>query len=561
MNYFKIIVKGAFILSLLSTPFLVAENSCSSSHPHIFKKKTLRADYVIIGVGTAGAVLAKKLTDNKKTSVIAIHNGKNLTKDPDIRFSKNVITTVISSLFDSPFFEAGKTTPQIAADDRKVPWLIGLPLGGASSINAEAYCRGTNEIYSQWEAIAGPLWSVDRIDRIYKKLETYDGKTNDPNSRGTDGPLNVRQNPVPSKVSKKFTRAIIQGTGFPFVEDYNDIRTPIGASRALQYTQKGLDGALRVSSAVAFLNKKVMTPSGRGVHGRKLRVFFESSALRTIWEGNKAIGIEFVKNGRHKKVYANKGVIVCAGLRSSPFLMHSGIGPKELLDSLGIPVVFANDNVGQGLVDQPQCLLAFETDPNDTPVNNHNSAFASIAFFPSPTGDQTKREIRFTPVAQVPGLTAVLLDLSQPRSRGSVTINSSNPLFPPVVNIGLLSNPEDLELYQQALQVYVKQINNALQQIDPTYKLISPDPSILDDTNLLTDFIKETVLGNQCFQSHCLMAPLKNAGVVDSRGRVHGVNNLIVADDSIVPLCMDGTTMASAYLIEFNIARILNQGE
>lgn len=94
------------------------------------KRSYNRADYVIVGVGTAGAVLAKKLTDNKKTSVIAIHNGKNLTEDPDIKFSKNAFTTVLSAVAGSSFYETGLTIPQPNADDRELLWAIGLPEGG-----------------------------------------------------------------------------------------------------------------------------------------------------------------------------------------------------------------------------------------------------------------------------------------------------------------------------------------------------------------------------------------------------------------------------------------------
>ena len=164
----------------------------------------------------------------------------------------------------------------------------------------------------------------------------------------------------------------------------------------LKYTQSGNEGQFRLSSANAFLNDSVVTPSGKGVNGRKLTVKLKSTALRTIWKGNKAIGIEYFHDGKIKKAYAKKGVIVCAGLFSSAFL---------------------------------------------------------------------------------------------------ATLN----------------------------------------QMDNKYKLIFPTPEIIDDTNLLTTFIKEAVMSNQCWQSHCRMAPLGQGGVVDGTGRVYGVENLFVADDSIVP--------------------------
>lgn len=519
-------------------------------------KKSRTADYIVVGVGTAGGAVAKKLSDDKKTSVIALHIGENLTDDPLIKFSKNAPITVISALLGSDLYETGLTVPQPNADNRELFWAIALPEGGASSINAGAYCRGTNEVYAQWEAIAGPEWSVQKIIETYKSLEAYHGNTPNPAFRGYHGPLDIRQDAVPSGVSQKFTQAIIDATGFPFVVDYNDPTTPIGASSQLQYTQKGELGTLRVSSATAFLNKKVVTPSGHGVRGRKLRILFESTALKTIWEGNKAIGVEYLHHGKTKRVYAKKGIVICAGLYSSKFLMHSGVGPKPLLDSLNIPVIFDNPNVGQGLADQPSCRMLFSSNPLDFGLNPNN-IFASIAWLPSPTGDQTIRELRFATVNPIPGFTLGIFDLCQPKSRGSITINSSDPLAPPVIDLGELNDSDDLSLFQQGFQTYIKGINTALQAIDADYELLYPPPAILDDLGLLTDFIKDSISCNEHFQSHCRMAPLNEGGVVDSTGHVYGVQNLIVADDSIVPLCMDGSPMASAYLIGANIARLL----
>lgn len=541
-------------LILLSSLFCLLSNSslqAKSCH------QSSRADYVIVGVGTAGGLLAKRLTDDKKTSVIALHVGENLTEDPQVKYSRNAITTVLSALIGPPYFENGLTIPQPNADNRELLWVLALPEGGASSVNAGAWCRGTNQLYSQWEAIAGPDWSVDRISAIYKLLENYQGDTTNPEARGFCGPIDVRQVPDPSQVSLTFTQAIIEAAGVPLVLDYNDPLTPIGASPQLQYTQKGPNGYLRVSSATAFLNEKVMTPDGKGVHGRKLRVLFESTGLRTIWDGNKAIGVEYLHDGKIKKVMAKKGVIVCAGLQSSAFLMHSGIGERSLLESLNIPVVFDNPNVGQGLAEQPSVRMLFTSNPDDTPLLNQNSPFAQIAWLPAPGGDPGIRELRFTTVNPIPGVTLGIFDLCQPKSRGSVTINSADPLAPPVINLGVLSNSEDLTLFQQGFQVYIKGINQALQTIDPLYQLVYPDPALLDDSALLIDFIKENVACNEHFQSQCRMAPIDQGGVVDSTGHVYGVENLLVADDSISPMDMDGSPMASAYLIAANIAQLI----
>jgi choline dehydrogenase-like flavoprotein len=314
--------------------------------------------------------------------------------------------------------------------------------------------------------------------------------------------------------------------------------------------------------ATAFLNEKVVNSKGQGVKGRKLRIFFKSTALRTIWKGNKAVGVEYLQDGITKKVFAKKGIIVSAGLKSSFFLLHSGIGPKSLLDSLGIPVIFDNPNVGQGLVDHPGVPTLFTANPLDVDIFAIPRIFASISFLPAPGRDPGVRALRFSAAnAQTPGLFAGILDLLQPLSRGSLTINSSDPLAPPVIDLGFLTNPSDLTLLRQGLQMYVRNIANALTTHDPLYNLILPDPSILNDDNLVDDYIKEVLFSNQSFQSHCRMAPQNQGGVVDSFGRVYGAKNLYVADNSIVPQCMDGAPMASGYLIGANIARLIIENQ
>jgi len=540
-----------------------------------------RADYVVVGVGSAGGLMAKRLSDDKKTSVIALHTGKNYTESFIIKYAKNTAFSVLSVLLGLPvdltpfnlppkikeeleeflaifnadtLYETGVSIPQPFADGRQILWAIPRPLAGGTAVNAGAYCRGTNQLYSEWEATAGPEWSVPIILTTYKQLEKYHGETINQAIRGYSGPLEVRQD-KPSKLSQVFTAAEIQATGTPFVLDYNDPATPIGVSSQFQLTRKGHDSFYRVSSATAFLDE-VMHSDGTGKQKRKLKVLFESTALRTIWDGNKAIGVEYSEKGIFKRVYANKGVIVCAGLRSSPFLLQSGVGPAALLNSLNIPVIYDNPNVGQNLADQPNTVMMFSSNPADSNAES-NGVFSNIAWLPAVGGDPGSRQVRISTVDIIPGITVGILDLCQPKSRGTVSISSNNPLDPPVINLGVLSNSDDLTTFVNAYMVYVKGINEALKKIDPLYGLIYPDPAILDDPTLVENFVRGAVGSNLHFQSHCRMAPLDEGGVVDSHGRVYGVENLIIADNSINPQDMDGSPMATAYLVAANIARLL----
>lgn len=528
-----------------------------TSLAYALQAQPLTADYVLVGLGTSGPVIANKLTEDKQTSLIALQNGENLSKRPIIKFSENAALTVLDSLIGPPFYTNGLTSPQKLADDREILWAMATPAGGASSINAGAYCRGTRQLYAQWEQLAGPEWSVDRIGTIYKKLETYKGRTPTPRERGKQGPLNVLQ-VTSNQLSRKLTRAVSKATGFPRVIDYNSWKTPIGSSSQFQETQKGPDGELRVSSINAFLNHTVMTPDGHGVNGRKLRVLFDTTALRTIWKGNKAVGVEYLQDGEIKQVFARKGVIVCAGLYSSFFLLHSGVGPRDLLEPLNIPVVVDNPFVGKGLQDQPSLVMGFTANSNDFPTDSL-TIFQQINWFPNPVGGNPRvRQMRLAFANPIPGFLLAVFDLVQPTSKGSLTITSADPLDPPVIDFGFLDD-QDIIAFKNGLQKYIKEINNTLQATDPQYGLFDPNPAIFDSDEATIKFIKSRVSSNQSFQSHCKMAPRDQGGVVDSAGLVYGSQNLYVADNSIAPKMMDGSTMATAYLIPWNIARMLRE--
>lgn len=547
------------------------------------------ADYVIVGVGNAGGLLAKRLTDDKKTSVIALHSGENFTDTFILKYSKNVPFSVLATLLGSPLpfdpdslplppdviaelkafsalssdaakplYETGVSVPQTFANNREVLWVISLPGGGGSSVNAGIWCRATNQLFQKWEALAGPFWSPSRLQAIYKNLEKYKGSTTNPAARGKHGPLKVLQDNPPSPLAQVFSFAMSRASNTSLVIDYNDPNTPIGASSQMQATHRGEDGFYRVSSMTAFLDDDVMKQNGQGKHGRKLQVLFNSMGLRTIWNGNTAVGVEYLKDGQIQRAFAKKGVIVCAGLRSSPFLLQSGIGDATFLTSKGITPVFDNPNVGQNLTDQPHVVILFSSNPNDSlATTGTNRFFSQICWLPAPGGDPISRQVRFSTIDIIPGLTVGVVDLVQPSSHGSVSISSANPLDPPVVDPGELSDPSDLDLFVNAFQIYIKNLSSELQAIDPTYQLLYPDPAILNDTVALKNFIRENIEPNMHFQGHCRMAPLTQGGVVDSTGRVYGVQNLFVADNSINPTCMDGSPMSSAYLVAENIAELL----
>lgn len=519
--------------------------------------KKLTFDYIVVGTGPAGAVIAKTLTDNKKTSVLVLEAGGNNDKDKPIRDS--TFAPELEERFFPQYFWQGEGIPQEGLDERSFEWTTGRLSGGGSSINGEQYVRPTSAVFRKWEKLLGPLWSPKQAIPRFKQLEKYNGKTTNPRVHGFKGRIDIRQAPVhPTTMAKKLVSAIEQATGFKEILDYNNPKTPLGPFTRWQLFQK--PNGQRESSSTAFLSSDIMSPNGRGIKGRKLRVFYKSTALRVLFHRKRALGVEFLKEGKRVRAYAHKKVIISVGINSAQLLMLSGIGPSKLLKEADIPVIFNNPNVGKGLRNHTLNFATFTTNPNDNslPPYDPNALYTGGAFLPNPMpgSNKNRRGVQLIGIGSDDKLVIAILFL-QPKSRGSIKIQSNDPLQIVLADEGFLDNPADLKAVKNIYRTYIKNIAAKLAAIDRSYRLVSPTLDIINDDAKLEAFIKQNFDHNHHQQGALRMAPLNKGGVVDNRGRVHGVNDLIVADDSIIPFTVDGNTSAPAYLIGFTIAQEL----
>jgi choline dehydrogenase len=359
-------------------------------------------------------------------------------------------------------------------------------------------------------------------------------------------------------MAEKLVYAIEQATGFPEILDYNDPVTPLGPFTRWQLYQKP-DGR-RESASTAFLSSDIISPGGRGVNGRKLIAAYQSTALRVLFSKKRAVGVEFLKEGTRLLAYSRKKVIISAGINSAQLLMLSGIGPAALLKKAGIPVVFNNPNVGKNLMNHTLNNAIFTTNPNDIPLppDDPSALYTGGAFLPDPTpgADPQRRAVQLVGIASNRSLAVAILFL-RPRSRGSIVIQNNDPLKIALADEGFLKDLADLEAVKNIYKIYIKRIASELEGFDPAYRLISPAPEIIDDDARLEEFIKQNFAHNHHQQGSLRMAPLTQGGVVDRRGHVHGVKDLIVADASIIPFTVDGNTSSAAFLIGLTIARQL----
>lgn len=514
-------------------------------------------DYVLIGAGTAGSVLAKKLTDDKKTSLFALEAGDDNAKDRPIRDSQFAPPFILRDNFSAKYYWPGKGIPQKAVVNRSFPWTGGRTLGGTSSVNNEQYVRPSPMNMKQWEKLLGPLWSPARETEYFTKLENYNGQTNNRAARGYNGRLDIRQTPVhPTEMAEKLVVAMERATGYQRILDYNDPKTPIGPFTRWQLYQE--PNGLRASSDTAFLSPDVMNKNGIGVKERQLKVNYKSTVLRIIFDKKRAIAVEYLKEGKCKRVYARKKIILSAGIKSPELLMLSGIGPEYALKKANIPIVVKNDNVGKNLTTHAANMVTFTTNPKDRarPIDDPNALYTAGAFLPDPTpgADQRRRGVQIFGLIGDDGHLNVGFFLSEPKSKGKVKIQNNDPLKLGLASEGFLKDPADLQSIKNVFKVYIKQMADYLYEIDPMYQLISPTPDILHNDRKLEDFIKENLLATHHVQGTLRMAPSPKSGVVNEKGEVYGVRDLIVADDSIAPFVSDGNTSAPAYFIGANIA-------
>ncbi len=319
-------------------------------------------DYIVVGTGPAGAVMAKTLSDDKETSVLVLEAGENNDRDRPISDSR--FAPVLEERFFPQYFWQGEGVPQEEVNDRTFEWTTGRLSGGGSSINGEQYVRPTPAVLKEWERLLGKRWSPEQAIRHFKQLEKFQGEDENPKFHGYKGRINIRQAPTnPTVVSEKLVLAIVKATGVDRILDYNDPTTPIGAFTQWQLFQK--PNGQRVSSSTAFLSPEVMGTDGYGENVRLLRVLYNTTVLRILFKGRRAIGVELLREGKMVKAFARKKVIVSAGINSPQLLMLSGIGPAKILRQAGIPVVSNHPNVGKNLTNHTLNFATFSMNQRD----------------------------------------------------------------------------------------------------------------------------------------------------------------------------------------------------
>ncbi|HEX8796719.1 MAG TPA: GMC family oxidoreductase N-terminal domain-containing protein [Polyangiaceae bacterium] len=526
-------------------------------------------DYVVVGAGSAGCVLARRLSDDPKCRVLLIEAGSAKHRALRVR-----APSLYQLLWRTPFDWNVSTVPQKHADGRRMYWPRGKVLGGTSCLNAMVYIRGHRDNYDEWRDLGNAGWGYDDVLPYFKRSE--DNARGASAYHGAGGPLHVSDCRRGSPVSDAFAQAAAKHCGVTVTDDFNGASQD-GAGRYQVTIREGV----RVSTAAAFLDPVRGRPNleiATGVHVTGLVV-----------RGGRARGIRGRVRGSEQTFEASREVILCAGAIGSPhILLLSGIGPASELRAAGVDVVADVPGVGKNLQDHLLTGIVMGTDspackPLSVPAllgwmlryaltGNGQCAVAPVeagAFVrSSPSAPRPDVQYHFVPWGipepntdekrdPPPGRRfSVLPGLIYPRSVGEVRLTSRDPHAPAAVDPRYFSDDADLEHLVRGIH-QAREIASTEPLAAYGAREIFPGPDCKSD-----DAIRASIRAtcNTIFHpvGTCKMGPAGDgAAVVDASLRVRGVDGLRVADAAIMPRIVGGNTNAPVIMIAEKAADLI----
>lgn len=506
-------------------------------------------DFVVCGGGTAGCVIARRLSDSGATVLLLEAGGSD-------RVPAVLDTTLWMSNIGSErdWGYSAEPSPTLAGRAARLP--MGKVLGGGSSINGSVWARGHQVDYDGWARATGDEgWSYASMLALYREIEDWHGPP-DPLRRGQGGLLRVQraEDPVPLVHA---LLASASALGIPAVDDINGAAMEGEGACGLANVLVR-DGNERVSMAASYLRPALGRPN--------LHVLLCAEVLRLQLDGRRATGVQFVRRGRVHAVRAACEVIVCAGAINTPkLLMLSGIGDPAELAAAGVEPRHALPGVGRNFQDHillAGCCWAYRT---PEPPRNNAAEFVFFAKsrpgLPGPDLMPVLEEAPFVSAEAAPGYdvpegaaTAWTLapGLAQPTSRGRVRLAGADPRLAPRIEANFLSTDEDLQALLHCIRL-CREIGNA--EVVAPYRAREVCPGPLQGDALIA--FARRAAGTYFHESCTAKMGTDDLSVVDGRLRVHGLEGLRVADASVMPTVTTGNTMAPTVLIAERAARLV----
>ncbi|MSP29847.1 MAG: choline dehydrogenase [Acetobacteraceae bacterium] len=522
-------------------------------------------DFIVVGAGSAGSVLANRLSADPKYKVLVLEAGREShpwSRIP-VGFARLIENPAANWLYSSE--------PDEGTGQRRIPIPRGKLLGGSSSINGMVFVRGQSQDYDTWAQLGNRGWSYREVLPIFRDMESYQGG-GDNEYRGRSGPLKVTENLEKGPLYDKLIQAAGE-VGIPYTRDYNGAKQD-----GIGMTQTTIRNGRRMSTAYCYLDP------ARGRSNLKIQANALTECL--LIEGKRCVGVRYTVNGEQREARASREVIVSAGTINSPQLLElSGIGRAEHLQSVGIEVRHELKGVGENLRDHysprmkwtiPEALnltynsrtrglgmvwqalkyavtgtglLGIPASPIRAYVRTRpgleapDAAISWIPFLSTPDFKMSKQ-------SGVTGITNIL----RSESTGSIHVSSNSPNKPPAVRFNFMSAQLDRDVTLEAMRI-ARRIMTAPALQGIVTDEITPGVNIQSDDELL-DWVKRNAETTYHPVGTCKMGSDAMA-VVDDQLRVHGMQGLRVADASIMPTLTSGNTNAPSIMIGEKAARMV----
>lgn len=525
----------------------------------------MTVDYIIVGAGSAGSVLASRLSENGRYRVLLLEAGGKthpLSRVP-VSFARFINQPGVNWLYES--------VSDATTGGRAIPVPRGRMLGGSSAINGMVWVRGQRQDYDHWAQLGNRGWSYSDVLPIFRDMESYDGGEGE--FRGRNGPLKVSDIGEAGRLYDSFFEAA-KTVGLTPNADYNG-----AVQEGIAMTQASIRDGKRMSTAVCYLD-----PARSRTN---LTIETDATAERLLFEGRRCTGVAYNVKGEKREAKATREVIVSAGSIASPQLLElSGVGQAARLQDLGISVQHDLPGVGENLRDHWTPRMKWHVGRHNVTFNERarglgaiwqglqyltaGTGFLSLPASPlrafmrtregleSPDACFMLQPFLVTPdikLAKEPGIT-VLTHQLRPESKGSIHVTSADPARPPAINFNFLSAQLDRDCLSAAMRM-VRRIVEAPALDWLGAREFAPGPDAQSDDELL-DFVTKFAETAYHPIGTCKMGQ-DNMAVVDDELKVHGLSGLRVADASIMPTLTSGNTNAPSIMIGEKAARMVLQ--